>query len=66
MMMTCKWFSVCPLKRFYEEGRLEEKWITGYCKGDYRKCVRYQLEEEGKPHPDYMLPDGSLERGLLG
>lgn len=24
---TCKWYNVCPMKRFYEEGKLDEQWI---------------------------------------
>jgi DNA polymerase len=55
---------VCPLKRFYEKGRLDEKWIELYCKGDWESCMRYQLEEKGEPHQDRMLPDGSLDKKL--
>jgi len=50
------------MKRFFEEGRLDEKWIKEYCKGNYRECVRYRMEDEGKPHPDNMLPDGSIDK----
>lgn len=60
MSKTCKWYDVCPLKRFYEEGKLDEKWIEDYCKGDYKSCVRYKMEEGGKPHPDNMLPNGEI------
>ena len=64
LMHECKWFSVCPMKRFYETGRLERKWIELYCKGDWRNCVRYDMEELGHYHPDWMLPDGSLDENL--
>ncbi len=60
----CKWYPVCPMRRFYEEGKLDKKWIELYCKGDWESCVRYRMEEEGKFHPDYMLPDGSLDEKL--
>lgn len=60
----CKWFSVCPMKRFYEEGMLEQKWIEMYCKGDWKSCVRYQMEERGEFHPKWMLPDGSTDEEL--
>ena len=63
-MSTCKWFAVCPMRRYYEQGKLEQKWIENYCKGDNQKCQRYQMEENGEPHPDYMLPDGSLDESL--
>jgi uracil-DNA glycosylase family 4 len=60
----CKWFPSCPMKWFYEEQRLERKWIELYCKGDWQSCVRYEMEENGRSHPDWMLPDGSLDARL--
>ncbi|MFP3960385.1 MAG: hypothetical protein ACLFUX_09470 [Spirochaetaceae bacterium] len=52
------------MKRFYEEGRLDRSWIHRYCKGDWTSCKRYQAEARGEPHPDNMLPDGSLDASL--
>jgi len=49
------------MRRFYEEGRLDKKWIEQYCKGDWASCVRYQMEERGEYHPDWMLPDGTID-----
>ncbi len=62
--MACKWFPVCPMKRFYEQGLLNRKWIENYCQGDWSKCVRYQMEEQGEYHPDNMLPDGTIDESL--
>jgi len=64
LLTDCKWYPVCPMKRFYEEGRLDRRWIELYCKGDWGNCVRYQMEEKGEPHPDWMLPDGSVDERL--
>lgn len=64
LTIDCKWFPVCPMKYFYEEGRLDRKWIEIYCKGDWESCVRYHMEENGQPHPDWMLPDGTLDERL--
>ncbi len=64
LLRDCKWYPVCPMRRFYEEGKLDRKWIELYCKGDWESCVRYQMEEEGRYHPDWMLPDGSLDETL--
>ncbi len=64
LLHDCKWFPVCPLKRFYETGMLERKWIKLYCKGDWINCVRYEMEELGNYHPDWMLPDGSMDEKL--
>ncbi|MFO7761433.1 MAG: uracil-DNA glycosylase [Thermodesulfobacteriota bacterium] len=54
------------MKRFYESGRLDVSWIKQYCLGDNQACVRYQMEERGRPHPDNMLPDGSISTSLPG
>jgi len=64
MSKTCKWFEVCPLKRFYEEGRLEKKWIENYCKENFKNCARYKLEKKGILHPDNMLPNGKIREDL--
>lgn len=62
--MDCKWFAVCPMKTFYEEEKSDKKWIELYYKGDWESCVRYQREEKGELHPDWMLPDGSIDEEL--
>ncbi len=59
---VCKWYNVCPMKRYFEEGELDIKWIDGYCKGNYHRCTRREMEEEGKYHPDNMLPDGTINK----
>ena len=58
---TCKWYNVCPLKIFYEEDRLDKRWVEDYCLSDYKKCVRYKMEEEDSSHPDNMMPDGTID-----
>ncbi len=63
-MKTCKWYNVCPMKMFYEKGLLDDHWINDYCKRDWRKCVRYQMEENGRYHEDWMLPNGLLDENL--
>jgi len=60
----CKWYTVCPMKLFYEQSRLDKNWIELYCKGDWGSCIRYQMEEENRYHPDNMLPDGSISESL--
>ncbi|MDP8220266.1 MAG: uracil-DNA glycosylase [Candidatus Stygibacter frigidus] len=61
---TCKWYNYCPMKRFYEQGKLDRKWVELYCKGDWQICRRYQMEEINQYHPDNMLADGSTAREL--
>ena len=65
LLHECKWYPSCPMKRFYENGTLDRKWIELYCKGDWLQCVRYHMEERGEPHPDQMLPDGSVDEYLI-
>ena len=50
----------------YLEGKIDKKWIELYCKGDWESCVRYQIEERGEYHPDWMLPDGTIDKELKG
>lgn len=64
MKKTCKWYPVCPMRRFYEANRIDEKWVKNYCMGNWKACVRYQMEEKGEYHPDWMLPDGTLDESL--
>jgi DNA polymerase len=64
LLKDCKWYPVCPMKRFYEEGKLSKEWVELYCKGDWESCIRYQMEEGGEPYPDWMLPDGSIDERL--
>ena len=61
---VCKWYSVCPLKRFLEQGSLDKEWVKHYCRDDFSKCERYNLEEQGIYHPDNMMPDGTIDKNL--
>ncbi|MBC8489047.1 MAG: uracil-DNA glycosylase [Bacteroidetes bacterium] len=49
---------------FFKNGKLDEKWVNDYCFGDWKKCVRYEMEEDGKYHPDNMLPDEKIDERL--
>ena len=62
--MICKWFSLCPMKKYFENGRLNKKWIDEYCLVSNKNCIRYIMEEKGEYHPDWMLPDGTLDKTL--
>lgn len=64
LLIDCKWYPVCPMKKFYEKGKLSKGWVELYCKGDWESCIRYQMEERGELHPDWMLPDGSIDERL--
>jgi len=60
----CKYFDVCPIKRFYEEGKIGIDWVKNYCFRGGKSCRRYEMEERGIYHPDNMLPDGTIDSGL--
>jgi len=62
--MVCRWYEVCPIKRFCDEGLLERRWVKEYCLRDNPNCVRRRLEEEGIGHPDNMLPNGEIDERL--
>jgi hypothetical protein len=60
----CKWYPVCPMRRFYEQGKLDREWVERYCHGDWENCRRYEMEENFQFHPDSMLPDGTIDKSL--
>ena len=62
--MNCKWFAVCPMKFYWEQGKLDTSWIDNYCKGKWSRCIRYEKEEKGIDHPDNMLPNGKIDASL--
>lgn len=64
--MGCKWYSVCPLRRHERQGKIDSHWAEQYCtsKDGWKRCKRYALEEQGVPHPDTLLPDGSIDEAL--
>jgi DNA polymerase len=62
----CKWYPTCPMNAYTRMGRLDRKWTELYCRGDWESCVRYGMEERGEPHPDWMLPDGTIDEALRG
>lgn len=58
--MPCKWINCCPLRRFEEQGKQDNKWNKQYCEKDFTKCKRYIMEEKGIHHADNILPDGTI------
>ena len=65
LLKDCKWYPVCPMKRFYDEGKLDRRWVDLYCKGDWENCIRYEMEMNEEWHVDWMLPDGTIDERLL-
>lgn len=59
---VCKWYSVCPMKFYHEQGKLDWRWIDKCCMGNWESCIRYQMEERGEPH--YMLRNGEIKKKL--
>ena len=60
----CRWFSVCPMKYYWEQDKLDSVWIKNYCKSKWKECVRFYNEENGIFHPDNMLPNGEIDEHL--
>ncbi len=53
------------MKKYYEKGKINKIWIDDYCKGSWLNCIRYKMEEKSKYHPDWMMPDGSINKELM-
>ncbi|MCF7892594.1 MAG: uracil-DNA glycosylase [Candidatus Omnitrophica bacterium] len=64
MNSECKWYQVCPMKRFFEQEKIARHWVDFYCHNNWQKCKRFDLEEKQIEHPDNMLPDGLIDNNL--
>ena len=62
----CRWYNeTSAMKRAYEAGVLDEKWVEEYCWDGGDDCVRKErFEERGYVSPDYVLPDGTEDEDL--
>ena len=60
----CKWYVTCPIRRYTEQGKLEPYWVEHFCLVSNEDCIRFQMEEAGRPHPDNMLPNGEIRADL--
>jgi hypothetical protein len=60
METSCKYFDVCPLRRFEKDGKIDSSWRETYCLHKFLECKRFQQGEKGIPHSDVMLPDGTV------
>jgi len=65
--MACRWYKLCPLRKFEKQGKLSKKWENEYCKteSNWKNCKRYQMEEKSIYHPDNMTPDGIIDKRLI-
>jgi hypothetical protein len=63
---VCRWYNeTSGMKRAYEKGLLDKKWIEHYCFNGGNNCVRKKrFEQEGYVSPDYVLPDGTVDENL--
>jgi len=63
---VCRWYNeTSGMKRAFDQGLLEERWITEYCLNGGAGCVRKKrFETEGYVSPDYVLPDGTVDERL--
>jgi hypothetical protein len=63
---VCRWYNeTSGMKRAYERGLLDKKWIEEYCLNGGKDCIRKRrFEGEGYVSPDYVLPDGTVDENL--
>lgn len=61
---VCRWYNeTSGVKRAYDLGLIDKKWVEDYCRNGGRDCVRKRrYEGEGYVSPDYVLPDGSVSQ----
>ena len=63
---VCVWYDeTSGMKRAFDAGLLDGKWIEEYCLRGVEGCVRKRrFETERYVSPDYVLPDGSIDARL--
>lgn len=63
----CRWYDeTSAMKRAYDKGLIDKKWVEDYCWNGGKNCVRKKrFEEEGYVSPDYVLPNGSEHPKLV-
>lgn len=63
---VCRWYnSTSGMKRAYEKGLLDKKWIENYCLSNGKDCIRKKkFEGQGYVSPDYILPDGTISEKI--
>jgi hypothetical protein len=63
---VCRWYDeTSGMKRAYDQGLIDKKWVEDYCWNGGSGCVRKKrFEEEGYVSPDYVLPDGKVDEKL--
>ena len=49
LSVSCKWYHLCPIRQFYNQGYLARSWIELYCTGDWSRCVRFQKADQYSP-----------------
>jgi hypothetical protein len=62
----CRWYDeTSAMKRAYDNGLIDKKWVENYCWNGGKNCVRKKrFESEGYVSPDAILPDGTEDSKL--
>lgn len=63
---SCRWYDeTSAIKRAYDKGLINKKWVENYCWNGGKNCVRKRRSEmEGYISPNYVLPDGTEDSKL--
>ncbi len=61
-LKRCIWQPSCPVYLRFKRGEIPSYWVDNYCFVGNKNCIRYQMEERGEYHSDYMLPNGEIVR----
>lgn len=62
----CCWYDeTSAMKRAYDKGLIDKKWVENYCWNEGKNCIRKKrFEVERFVSPDYVLPDGTEDLNL--
>lgn len=62
--MVCSHINNCELFTQFALNPALGLWKDHYCKGNYRRCTRFQISGKGQPIPLTLLPNGKRVRVL--
>jgi hypothetical protein len=55
MSGKCKQIDICPIVKYFGKTGWR-KFRRRYCEGDYTRCRRFQLRQNGMPVPIHLMP----------
>ena len=60
MVGKCPYIAISRLSELIRFDSVRDYFVSLYCEGDFSKCERKKLRDEGEEVPEKLLPDGQF------